>query len=182
MIGAQALMVLSMAYSKYNQEIQEIICSAIATEGGDEVGWLAGGIGKKTFYDWMNRYPHFKHAVVQARREFKQRCPKYQKGLALDKLTDALENGQVIRWTTTKTRRLEHYIPGRDGQPDTLKWYQLETTEEVHLEERPTPKWAIERVIPRPIEDDINAAIAFIERHGFRVVGDMESVSWVESN
>ncbi|NER46339.1 MAG: hypothetical protein F6J86_16185 [Symploca sp. SIO1B1] len=160
--------------SRYNQEIVETICEAIATEGGDEVGWLAGGIGKTTFYKWIEDKPEFRDAVVHAREEFRKRCPKYQKGLALQKLTDALENGQPIKWTTKKTRRLEHYVPGRKGQPPQLKWHQEETVTEEHTEHRPAPKWAIERVIPRPIEDDINAAIAFIERHGFRVVADGE--------
>jgi hypothetical protein len=158
-----------MAKSKYNQEIQEIICEAIANEGGDEVGWLAGGIGRDTFYTWIRKYSDFADAVATARSQFRKRCPPYQKGLALAKLTEALEHGQVIRWKTRKTRRLEHYVPGKDGDPDVLKWYQEEVTEDDHEEHRPCPKWAIERVVPRPIEDDINAAIAFIQRQGYVV-------------
>ena len=163
-----------MAKSKYSQEIQEIICEAIATEGGDEVGWRAGGISKATFYKWIEAHPDFKDAVGKARSQFQKRCPAYQKGLALDRLTEALEHGQPIHWTTKKSKRLEHWVPGKDGQPDKLKWYQVETTEEEHTEHRPAPKWAIERVIPRPIEDDVNAAIAFLERHGFKVIVDGE--------
>ncbi len=158
--------------SRYNQEIVETICEAIATEGGDEVGWLAGGISEPTFYAWMKRYPEFREAVVHARDDFRKRCPKYQKGLALQKLTEALENGQPIKWTTKRTRRLEHYVPSKNGPK--LVWFQEENFIDEHTEHRPAPKWAIERVIPRPIEDDINAAIAFIERHGFRVVADGE--------
>lgn len=170
--------------SKYTPDIQDTICEAIATEGGDEVGWRAGGINAATFYRWLNRYSDFRDAVEQARRDFRERCPAYQKDLALEKLTDALENGQLIRWTTIKTRRLDHFYPGKDGQPDTLKWYQIETTEEEHIEHRPTPKWAIERVIPRPIEDDVNAAIAFLERQGFKVIVDNIEVinQWVDKN
>lgn len=158
-----------MAKTKYSQEIQQIICEAIASEGGDEVGWQAGEISRDTFYVWMRRYPDFSEAVATARSQFRKRCPAYQKGLALEKLTEALEQGQIVRWKTKKTRRLEHYVPGKDGAPDVLKWYQEETTEDEHEEHRPTPKWAIERVIPRPIEDDINVAIAFIQRHGYVV-------------
>ena len=168
--------------SRYNQEIQEIICEAIATEVGDEVGWKAGGIGKTTFYKWIEDKPEFRNAVARAKDEFRKRCPKYQKGLALQKLTEALEHGQPIKWTTKKTRRLDHYIPGKNGQRQE-KWHQEETIIEEHTEHRPTPKWAIERVIPRPIEDDINVAIAFLERHGFKVIVEDEEIvrEWLDS-
>jgi hypothetical protein len=160
--------------SRYNQEIVQIICEAIATEGGDEVGWRAGGISHDTFYAWIKRHPDFAEAVGRAREEFRKRCPAYQKGLALQKLTEALEHGQPIKWTTTRNRRLNHYVPGKNGEPPKLVWFQEESFTDEHTEHRPAPKWAIERVIPRPIEDDINAAIAFIERHGYRVVADGE--------
>ncbi|NEP10863.1 MAG: hypothetical protein F6K14_11745 [Symploca sp. SIO2C1] len=169
--------------SRYNQEIVETICEAIATEGGDEVGWLAGGISEPTFYAWMKRYPEFGEAVVRAREDFRKRCPKYQKGLALAKLTEALENGQPIKWTTKKTRRLDHYVPGKKGEPAKLVWYDEETITEEHIEHRPTPKWAIERVIPRPIEDDLNVAIAFVEKNGFKVIVEDEEIiqQWLNS-
>jgi len=172
-----------MARSRYSQQIQEIICEAIATEGGDEVGWLAGGISERTFYTWMNRHPQFLQAVVRARENFRRRCPKYQKGLALERLTEALEGGQKIKWTTKKTRRLDHFIPGKDEQPAKLGWYDEETVTEEHTEYRPTPKWAIERVIPRPIEEDVNAAIAFLEKHGYKVIIQDEALiqEWLDS-
>lgn len=140
-----------MARSKYNEEIQEIICQAIASEGGDRAGWVAGGISEPTFYSWINKYPEFFKAVEQARIDFRLRCPKYQKEKALEKLTDALENGHVVKWKTHKRLRREHWVPGKNGEPDILKWYEEEEENTDHTEARPTPQWAIERVIPKPL-------------------------------
>lgn len=154
--------------SKYSKELVDIICEAITTQGGDEPGWIAGGIAKSTFYKWMEDHPDFSDAVEKARKDFQKRCPQYQKDKALEKLTDALENGHIIRWKTHRRLRKEHWVPGKDGQPDYLKWYQQEEEETEHTETRPTPQWAIERIIPKPMWT-MEQLIAVANEYGLQV-------------
>lgn len=160
---------------KYSKELAQTIHDAIAVDGGDESGWLAGGIQKTAFYDWIKKYPEFAELVERARKEYRKNAPARVKKLAQDRLTDALENGQTIKWTTKKTRRTEHFIPTPNkDEPDKLVWYQVELMEDEHIEERPTPQWAIDRVLPKPVEN-VNDAIALVERYGLKVViGDAE--------
>lgn len=88
-------------------------------------------------------------------------CPLYQKDLGIKKLTDVLEHGQTVKWKTTKSRSIEQFLP--DG---ILKSYQIEITEEEHIEQLPTPQWAIERVIPKNIDE----AISIVRQYGLDVV------------
>ena len=161
--------------TKYSQELAQTIYDAIALGGGDESGWVAGNIGQTTFYKWFKDNREFRELIGRARKAAQKNAPARVKKLATDRVTEALENGQTIRWTTKKTRKIEHFAPAKEkGESDKLVWYQVESTEEEHIEERPTPQWAIDRVLPKPIEN-VNDAIALIERYGLKVViGDAE--------
>ena len=154
--------------SKYSAKVVEIICNAIATNGGDESGWVAGGIHKDTFYSWLNSYPDFSDSVERARSQFRQNAPQYQKKLACDRLTEALENGQTIKWNSQKNIRREHWIPGKNGEPDKLIWYQLEAENSTNNEQRPTPQWAIERIVPKPLQT-LEQLIAVASEYGLQL-------------
>jgi hypothetical protein len=153
-----------MAKSKYTEETVEKILEAIACDGCDESGWLAGSISHETFYTWQSKYPDFSESVVRAKEEFRKYCPEAQVKKARDKLNDALENGHRIRWRSQSTKRIDHY--NSDG---SLKWYQIHTEEASKEEDRPTPQWAIERVIPRPI-NTLDQLIAAASEYGCTVV------------
>lgn len=155
--------------SKYSQKITEIICEAIATNGGDESGWVAGGISERTFYEWTVRYPQFLQAVESARSQFQKNAPEHLQSLASERLKEALENGQTITWKAQKTTRREHWLPGINGEPDRLKWYQVDTEESYHEECRPTPQWAIERVVPKPCYT-LEQLIAIAGEYGLQLV------------
>jgi len=152
-----------LARSKYTPERVEKIVEAIATNGGDESGWVAGKISSTTFYDWIAKYPEFSESIERAREKFKKNAPLHQKKLAKERLTEVLEDGQTITWKTTRTRRLNHCTP--NGK---LKWYQEETVSETHEENRGVPQWAIDRILPKA-PPDIESAIALLEQHGYIV-------------
>lgn len=154
--------------SKYNQKIVEVICEAIATNGGDESGWLAGGISKPVFYSWLNKYPDFSDGVERARSQFRRNASEQQKGLATKRLDEALESGQTIKWKSRRTLRREHWQPREDGE-DRLAWYQIEEEETEHNEHRPTPQWAIERVMPKPLHT-LEQLIAIAGEYGLQLV------------
>lgn len=158
----------NMAKSKYSQAVVETICNASATNGGDESGWVAGGISKPTFYDWLNRYPDFSDSVEKARLQFQKNASERLKTLASERLTEVLENGQTIKWKSQKTVRRERWIPGENGSPDWLKWYQIDTEESTHYEHRPTPQWAIERVIAKPLQT-LEQLIAVASEYGLQL-------------
>lgn len=150
--------------SKYNPEISKIICDAIAQNGGHESGWIAGQINHDTFYEWLKKYPDFADAVERSQREFQKNCPEEIKQTALQKLQDALENGHKVTWKTKGIKRIDRF--DSDGN---LRWFQLETTETEHIESRPTPQWAIERVIPKPIWS-VEQLSAIASEYGLQLV------------
>lgn len=154
--------------SKYNEKIVEVICDAIATNGGDESGWVAGGISKALFYDWLNKYPDFLDLVERARSQFQKNATEYQKNLASERLKEALESGQTIKWKSRRSLRREHWQPRPDGE-DRLVWYQIEDEETEHNEHRPTPQWAIERVVPKPLHT-LEQLIAIAGEYGLQLV------------
>lgn len=148
-----------MAKTKYSEEIAKIICDAIATQGGDESGWTAGAIDKATFYRWMRDFCDFCNSVVRARAEFRKNAPISQKRSASQKLTDALENGHTIQWEAYEKGTIIRY------KGDGTVWYTEERDLKTgHTERRPTPQWAIDRVIPKPVWtlDQLNAVAAEI--------------------
>jgi hypothetical protein len=137
-----------MAKSKYTEETVKKICEAIARDGCDEPGWLAGGISKDTFYQWQNKYPEFSDLIAQAKADFKKFCPEEVSRLAHSKLIDALENGQTIKRRSQTIKQIRHY--NKEGN---LFWSQEHIETKEHDDVMPTPKWAIDRVIPRPTNE-----------------------------
>lgn len=153
-----------MAKTKYSEEIAKIICDAIATQGGDESGWTAGAISQSTFYQWIKNYSEFSESVERARAEFRKNAPITQKRAASQRLTDVLENGQIIKWKKVIGARTVTRYRGSAKNKDILFTDIFSGYTEYNVEYRPTPQWAIERVIPKPVKsfEDLNVAAAEI--------------------
>ncbi len=141
----------------YTEELQTIICDAIAAEGTDQAGFTAGGIGEKTFYTWLNKNEQFRQAVARARTTFSETCPPKMKVLAKQRMMELLEQGQVIKWERTRALTQEGDVRIR----------VTETT--VNIERRPTPAWVLNKILPNPIAD-INQAIAMVTAAGYLVI------------
>jgi hypothetical protein len=158
-----------LAKSRYSQELAERICDAIATEGGDESGWIAGGISKATFYKWFSDFPDFRDKVERSRAEFRTNAPTHQRRAAAQKLTETLEHGQTVRWKKhisekTMTRYKGDSKKGRILYTDVFSAY-----EEDNVETRPTPNWAIERVLPKPL-NTLEQLLAAASEYGLTLV------------
>ncbi|MBW4597689.1 MAG: hypothetical protein KME46_33495 [Brasilonema angustatum HA4187-MV1] len=127
---------------KYSQELAEIICQAIASEGTDVCGFEAAGISKNTFYQWLKKYPEFNAAIEAAREKYTRDRPESDKRQARKCLSDYLYNGIVIEWEITgETVR---NIEDPDG---TVKQVLRETFKKKHIERRQCPKWVLDRVL-----------------------------------
>ena len=59
--------------TKFTTERQERILRSIRAGNYVETAALAAGIGKSTFYDWLDRFPDFADAVQKARAEAEAR-------------------------------------------------------------------------------------------------------------
>jgi hypothetical protein len=59
--------------AKFTPERQERILDAIRAGNYVETAALAAGIGKSTFYEWVERFPDFADAVQKARAEAETR-------------------------------------------------------------------------------------------------------------
>jgi len=59
------------AKGKYTPDIIEAIQLAIQKTGRDKDGIKAGGISKKTFYEWMNKKSEFSDVVRRAKKHFR---------------------------------------------------------------------------------------------------------------
>ncbi len=153
-----------MAKSKYVPETVDRIIGAIARDGCDESGWLAGGIKERTFYEWQVKFPQFQQLVAHAKEEFRKYCPEEQSRLAREKLTQALTEGQTIRRRSSRKMKIEHFSANGD-----LIWYQLHDEEKQNDDIMPPPKWAIDRVLPKPL-NTIEQILAAASEYGCTLV------------
>jgi hypothetical protein len=85
-----------MAKSKYKPDTVEKILEAIARDGCDGSGWLAGGISEAIFYTWQRQDSEFLQSVVRAKEEFRKYCP-YLSGISKASLIAPLK---IHLWTT----------------------------------------------------------------------------------
>lgn len=135
-----------MAKSKYTPETIDIILSAIQETGSDRAGYEAGGIAKRTFYEWMETYPHFAHQVAHARKEFKKTCPEEIKNRAKAALASYLFDGCTVE----RESQTESVTVVEDAQGN-IKEIRKEKSSNKNIERRPPPQWAIDRVLGKPI-------------------------------
>lgn len=140
-----------MAKTKYNPELVQTILSAIAQAGTDRAGWEAGGISKETFYQWINKYPDFSDGTKQAKAEFRETCPEVLIQQARKAFADHLFGRVVI--TQTSFER---------GATEKLGSYSKEITKRIKLS---PPRWAIERVLGKPL--DVMEALKILAEAGF---------------
>lgn len=128
------------AKGKYNEQIVESILDAIAVTGSDAVGYQKGGISHDTFYSWIKRYPEFAEGVTRAKEEFRKSCGDGPIRLANKALDDYL-NGRVIETWECE----EDAVNPRTGG--------IERLHSIKRVNRGVPKWAIERVLGKPVND-----------------------------
>ncbi|MBW4580704.1 MAG: hypothetical protein KME42_14155 [Tildeniella nuda ZEHNDER 1965/U140] len=140
-----------MAKSKYTPDRVQTIIDAIAQTGADRAGWQAGKISEDTFYDWVKRYSEFSESVSRAKDEYRDTCPGTLVRQARKAFADYLF-GRMERVTYTK----ETGINARTGEP-----YEKEITQRVPVG---VPKWAIERVLGKPL--DILEAVSTLSEAG----------------
>lgn len=126
-----------MAKSKYTPEVVQQILDVVAQTGSDRASWEAAGISETTFYDWCNKYPEFSEQIKEAKAQFRESCPEVLITQAHKALADYLF-GRVEITTTVITRGINE-----EGS------YSEETTKRVKLS---PPRWAIERVLGKPID------------------------------
>lgn len=126
-----------MAKSKYNPEIVQKILDVIAQTGSDRAGYEAGGISKDTFYQWINRHADFADRIKQVKSQFRETCPEVLINQAQRAFADYLFGRVEISTTTFKRGTNEK------GS------YSEEVTKRIRLS---PPRWAIERVLGRPID------------------------------
>lgn len=151
--------------TKFSKEIAQKIYDAIVATGSLKASWQTAGIHASTFYAWQDKYPEFFEGVARSQSEFCRNRGQDFQSLAIEKLADRLENGETIRWEKTE-RRVRRVVC-----PDTNETLRLieETIESRHVERRPTPRWAIERVIPKPVHD-LDNLLAVAEEYGLTLV------------
>lgn len=120
--------------AKYKPEIIEAIVSAIAATGRDRDGYEAGGIGHDTFYRWMKTKPEFSDAIQKAKAEFRKVCPENMRQQALQRLGEYLRGETVETWEKKSiTTDAAGNITSRTASITTIR--------------RPTPQWAIDRIL-----------------------------------
>lgn len=127
-----------MVASKYSPELVEAIVNAIAVEGGDQSGWEAGGISKDTFYRWIKERSDFADQIAHARSEYASTRPVRQIRKARRALDDYLSGNVIEEWDV--------YHEAVTPLGDVV---MLHDTKRI---KRGVPKWAIERVLGKPLD------------------------------
>jgi hypothetical protein len=138
-----------VAKSKYTPEICKIIFAAIAQTGSDRAAFQAAGINRDTFYSWMKKYPDFSDGVGKARAEYQDVCPE--------------------NLVQQANKAFADYLYGRvEVAVETEKWVEdekgIRTERSSRIVKQPPPRWAIERVLGRPL--DVLEAIKTLAQAG----------------
>lgn len=148
--------------SKYTPELAKKIFDTIAQTGSDRAGYEVAGISGETFYQWIKKNPEFSEGISKARAEYQDICPVALVRQANKSFADYLYGRVEISIATMQ--RTRHY----DGT--------TESKETVRKMRPSVPRWAIERVLGKPM-DILEAAKAFaaagiIPHHLVQVTAD----------
>lgn len=131
---------------KYTPEIAKIILDTIAQTGSDRAGYEAAGIAESTFYKWKKEISEFSEEISKAKSEYSDICPAALVRQANKAFADYLYGRVEISIATIKRKKNE------DGT--------TESTETVRKMRPSVPRWAIERVLGKPM-DILEAAKTF---------------------
>lgn len=136
--------------SKYSPELVKTICDAIAQTGSDRAGYEAGGISAETFYQWLKKNPEFSEGISRAKTEYQDICPGSLVRQANKAFADVLYGRVEVSVATLKRKQ------NKDGT--------TESTEMVRKFRPSVPRWAIERVLGKPL--DVLEAIKTLAQAG----------------
>lgn len=139
-----------MAKSKYTPEIAKTIVDTISQTGSDRAGFKAAGIHEATFYAWKKQFPEFAEEVDKAKAEYRDSCPPALVRQANKAFADYLYGRLEISIATIQRKQ------NSDGV--------TETVETIRKIRPPVPRWAIERVLGKPL--DVLEAIKTLAQAG----------------
>lgn len=132
--------------SKYTPELTKTIFDTIAQTGSDRAGYEAAGISAETFYQWVKKYPEFSEGISSAKAEYQDICPTALVRQANKAFADYLYGRVEVSVATIKRKH------NADGS--------TESTETIRKVRPSVPRWAIERVLGKPL-DILEAAKTF---------------------
>lgn len=95
----------------YDREvIGHIIYNSIILNGSDKKAYETAKICNKTFYEWMNNDPNFRHMVEEARRIYSNTNSEALEAKAVQRLAENLESGRVTKRFRTNNQGLEEQV------------------------------------------------------------------------
>lgn len=134
---------------KYSQELADLIVEVISQTGADKSAIAAAGIRAGTFYRWLNEKSDFCERVARAKAEFRALVPESYIEQAKSTLHNYLFNGAVETWSSKEVYK--------DDNGNIIK-----TIEKVSKVVKPTPPWAIDRVLGKSY-DELEAVRTLVE-------------------
>lgn len=134
---------------KYSPELADLIVEVIAQTGSDKAAIAAAGIRAGTFYRWLNEKSDFCERVAIAKEEFTRTAPETFVSQANQILHNYLFIGHVETWTAKEVHK--------DTAGNVIK-----TVERVSKVVKPTPPWAIDRVLGKSY-DELEAVKTLVE-------------------
>ena len=104
-------------------QLQKRICDLLAAANTIKTACDACGIGERTFYDWMERYPAFAAAVHRARAKAKMKLVR----VIIDQAPDdwgaaawALERSYPKEYARVTVERVEPFEEKKESKPLTI--------------------------------------------------------------
>lgn len=135
---------------KYSPDLARTIVDTIAQTGSERAGYEAAAISESTFYKWKKEFSEFSEEISKARGEYSDNCPAALVRQANKAFADYLYGRVEISVAVIKRKRNED---GTTESTETVKKY------------RPSvPRWAIERVLGKPL--DVLEAIKTLAQAG----------------
>ncbi len=119
---------------KYSLELANLIIDVLSRTGSDKAAYSAAGIRAGTYYRWLNEKSEFNERVAQAKEDFSRTAPEAFVKQTNQVLYDYLFTGHIETWTAREVHK--------DSSGNIVR-----TVERVSKVVKPTPPWAIERVL-----------------------------------
>lgn len=136
--------------TKYTPEVAQKMFDVLAATGSDRAAFEAAGISSSTFYRWKEEFSEFSEGIRAALSEFRDTCPESLVRQANKAFADYLYGRVEISIATIQRKQLA------DGS--------TESTETVRKLRPAVPRWAIERVLGKPL--DILEAVKTLSQAG----------------
>lgn len=99
---------------KLTEELQGLICSALADGCTRTASFGAAGIGRRTFYDWLKGVPEFKQAVEDAESAARLRIETRLSNLAAEgdrfAIMYYLQNRYPDDWKDTRNYKVDQTL------------------------------------------------------------------------